>query len=217
MKKLLACAATLVAALGIAYFGTTTALSGTAALAGSAPTHTAVVKIEVDKGHGSGVHLGNGYVLTAAHVVSGQEEVVVKLDDGQSVVAADVLWQNPKYDVALLRVVHSDGVDTANLECRTVPPGEAIQVRGNPGKIEFVDMRGYAAGEPRAFGPWSDVVPTDITIVGGVSGGGVFDADGDLVGLAVGGLLSRVGMSVSVTGVTFIVPGSAVCELLARS
>ena len=34
-------------------------------------TETATVKIQVSNGHGSGVHIGDGFILTAAHVVGG--------------------------------------------------------------------------------------------------------------------------------------------------
>lgn len=49
-----------------------------------------------------------------------------------------------------------------------------------------------------------------------MSGGPVFDADGHLIGITVGGLLAPIGNSASLTGIGFIVPSKSVCELLAR-
>ena len=37
----------------------------------------AVVKIITDKGHGSGFHMGNGHIITAAHVLRGASVLAI--------------------------------------------------------------------------------------------------------------------------------------------
>ena len=69
------------------------------------PAHQAgsVVKIMQGTGHGSGVHIGDGFIVTAAHVVGDAKETEIKLDDGATR-KAETLWVNKAYDIALVRV-----------------------------------------------------------------------------------------------------------------
>lgn len=170
------------------------------------------VKIVMEQGHGSGVHIGNGYVVTAAHVV-GDRIPKVKLDDGSEQEAV-VLWTNKANDIALLRTAAT--MSSSALDCRVAENGELVEARGNPTVLEFVSSAGRIAGVEREFGPWARVLPVDMTIVMGMSGGPVFAADGRVVGISVGVLVAQLGFAPSLTGFGAVVPSAAVCELLAR-
>lgn len=192
-------------------------LSGREYLVSAAPamaTETAAVKVEVTGGHGSGVSIGNGFVITAGHVAKGSKTVTLKTKDGKTR-QADVLWINEEYDIAL---PHSNDktMDAAKLDCRVAHIGEYITSYGNPMKVEFSAAFGRIAGEAVAYGPWKSVVVTDMTTIMGMSGGPVFDADGHLVGITVGALVAPIGKSASLAGLGFIVPSKSVCDLLAR-
>lgn len=81
------------------------------------PEGSSVVKVIVGNGHGSGVNIGDGYIVTAAHVVGNEKVVRVK---GRWPFAifetdAEVLWSNPAYDVALLRIGGAHGLVPASL------------------------------------------------------------------------------------------------------
>lgn len=182
-----------------------------------APAHPTLpgstVKIVMEQGHGSGVHIGNGYVVTAAHVV-GDKTPRVKLDDGSEQEAV-VMWTNKAHDIALLRTART--MSASALDCRVAANGERVEARGNPTVLEFVSSTGRVAGVEREFGPWARVLPVDMTIVMGMSGGPVFAADGRVVGISVGVLVAPVGFAASLTGFGAIVPSAAVCELLARA
>lgn len=177
-------------------------------------TETTVVKVILKNGHGSGVSIGNGYVLTAAHVVQDSKTATLKTKDGRNMEAV-VLWSNKEYDIALLRF-QGGNMDAASLDCRVAQLGDTIISYGNPLNVEFASAYGRIAGEPRAFGPWQSVFVTDITTVMGQSGGPVFDADGRLIGITVGVMGAPMGFSHSLVGYGFVVPSSSVCELLAR-
>lgn len=177
-------------------------------------TETTVVKVVLKNGHGSGVSIGNGYVLTAAHVVQDSKTATLKTKDGRNMEAA-VLWSNKEYDIALLRSRYGN-MDAAALDCRVARTGDFITSYGNPLNVEFAAAYGRIAGEPRKFGPWQSVFVTDITTVMGQSGGPVFDADGRLIGITVGVMGAPMGFSHSLVGYGFVVPSSSVCELLAR-
>ncbi len=177
-------------------------------------TESATVKIQVNNGHGSGVHIGDGFIVTAAHVVGDAKEVQVKAKGGENR-KADVLWVNKAYDIALLRT-SSDGLGVAHLSCSAVKAGDPIVAYGNPLKIEFVAAYGKIAGEPRETGPWKSVYVTDITTVMGQSGGGTFADNGDLIGITVGVMAAPIGFSGSLVGYGYVVPSTSVCELLGR-
>lgn len=130
----------------------------------------ATVKIIADGGHGSGVHIGGGVIVTAAHVVGQSRNVTFKTTDGLEF-QAHVLATNTNYDVALLisdRFVHRASLP---LSCADIPAGGSARLVGNPLGIDFVTMRGHVAGEPRALGPWARVYVIDATAAPGMSGG----------------------------------------------
>lgn len=172
-----------------------------------------VVKIIEGKSHGSGVHIGDGFIVTAAHVIGEAKETEIKLDDGATR-KAEVLWVNKAYDLALVRT-SAHGLADSHLSCRVPENGETITARGNPTILEFVSAYGRVAGSERKFGPWQSVFVTDITTVPGMSGGGVFDEAGDLVGITVGVLTAPAGgMFPSLSGFGTAVPGATVCKLM---
>jgi S1-C subfamily serine protease len=189
----------------------------------AATTHTShighpTVKILVGKGHGSGVYIGSNLILTAAHVVAGADDgkITVKTESG-NILDGEVLWSSKARDVSLIRVSGVFGLSPAVLSCTTPKIGDAIHARGNPLSVEFFSSWGRVAGDKREMGPWLVGVPTDMTILPGMSGGPVFGSDGRVVGLAVGVLMAPAGFSgMSFTGATLIVPGSTICPLLGR-
>lgn len=174
------------------------------------------VKVMTDGGHGSGVHIGSGYVLTAAHVVKAATKVKIKTDTSE-VQSAEVLWSNPAYDVALLSLAKPGRVGAAALSCREPAPGEAIHADGNPQHLEFVGATGRVSGKARESGPWRSVLVTDIATIPGMSGGPVYDDRGRVVAITVGVMLVNRGLISSLVGLGFAVPGSTICRLMGRA
>jgi S1-C subfamily serine protease len=181
-------------------------------------TDAATVKFFVGESVGSGVHIGEGYIITAAHVVDGAKTARVKARDGKEY-EADVLWANRAYDIALVQVADNPTIPAASMSCRTAIVGENIKAVGNPFGIEFLSAFGRISGEPREFLPnWKLAFVVDMTMLGGQSGGPVFDESGSIIAIIVGGMLSPSGKdSRSPTGYNFAVPSAVVCKLLGRS
>lgn len=199
------------------------ALAGLAVLVGTVearpylfkPDAMTTVKVLGENGHGSATNIGNGYFVTAAHVLHGENEVKLKTSSGNQA-TADVLWASDKYDIALMK---SDvtGVDAANIECRRPERGEYLKLSGNPINMEFIDTRGHVAGDVMFdIGPWGESIPVDAAIAPGMSGGGAFDKDGDLVGVNAGVMIMPVGMAGGPVGLAYVVPSSVVCMLMGR-
>lgn len=186
------------------------------------PVHKAQpsdVEIMLDAGLGSGVHIGDGLFLTAAHVVDHpSKRLDVKLRD-KSLRAAKVLWMAKDYDIALLSADGKD-VDSSKLACRDVKVGEAISAIGNPLGIESITAFGRVAGETRQIGDRPMYV-MDMTVVMGSSGGPIFDEKDEIVGIADAIMVAPLGDQAkptpSIVGYSYAVPSSIICKLLARA
>lgn len=194
-----------------ALFGLLTACTGFT----KPPQAGSTFKVLANGGHGSGVHIGDRFVLTAAHVVTTADVVTLKADDG-SVRQATVLWVNKDYDVALLRYDRDENIAMSTLACREAKAGETLLARGNPGSLEFVSTHGKVSGSARKHGPWASVLVFDGTVAPGMSGGPTFDIAGRVVGLTVGLMAIPMGFNAALAPISYVVPSSAVCTLLAR-
>src|SRR5690606_29314560 len=103
------------------------------------PAPSPAVKVMTEGGHGTGVSIGNGIILTAEHVVGDNKTVKIKTEAG-TVIDADVLWSSEKYDIAYVRAIDAADIGTANLACREPRLGEEITIRGNPSNQEFITV-----------------------------------------------------------------------------
>lgn len=173
------------------------------------------VRVSVENGHGSGVHIGNGFIVTAAHVVGEAKTADIKAEDGQTFTAT-VLWSNKDYDVALVRVEAKSAIQSRPLSCKDPAAGTLIQTTGNPLNLEFIRTWGHVGSVVAKRGPWLRTFIADITVAGGVSGGPVYDMQQRIVGIVVGTAVQPLGLSGSFIALTYVVPASAICSLLAR-
>lgn len=170
------------------------------------------LKVIAGAGHGSGTHLGNGFILTASHVVDGGDKITVKSDAGTSY-PAEVLWVNKGYDVALLYVGTPMTVGALDLDCAPHKAGERVTLYGNPMDLEFVYTHGWINGDQKQRGPWRETLPLDMTIVMGQSGGAVVGENGKVIGIGVGVMVAFQGL----TGIGYMVPATSVCHLLGKA
>lgn len=187
------------------------------------------VRIETPVSIGSGVYIGNGMVLTAAHVVANAPApmvdgkvvgppVVLLRSDAGDVQQGEILWLNKEYDIAAVRPANARRFTAAALSCRAPTRGEEVTAEGNPLGLKFITMHGYAASEPSEYAPnWKSAFVTDISMASGMSGGPAFDKFGEVVGINVGVLDPHGGKDGATSGFAFIVPGDAICGLLGRA
>jgi S1-C subfamily serine protease len=185
-------------------------LATAAVVATSGPAHpiaSASVKVMAAEGHGSGVHIGGGLFLTAAHVVTEGVALKVRTNGGVDT-DSEVLWTNKRFDIAL---IHSPQVvaKVAALACVQPAIGDRLTGEGNPYNFEHVTVRGEAVSKSGVRGPWAHAFVASMSVFGGMSGGPVYDRLGRAVGIIVGMLRG--------TSFAIIVPGAAICPLLARA
>lgn len=154
---------------------------------------------EVKYGSGSGVVVADRYVLTNYHVVDGANSLKVSIsstDSDEELLDATVAAYDEDLDVAVLYVPE------LNLEPVTIGDSDSLQVGdyvfniGNPLSFIKTVTAGVVSGLNREiatstttdrYGRTSNVVntmiQTDAAINSGVSGGGMFDTAGQLVGI----------------------------------
>ena len=199
------------------------AFGATYKYAGSVPAHffseavaaepaSSHVRIKAGPALGSGTHIGDGFVLTAAHVVAANKTVTVEGDNGSSY-EAEVLWTNTAFDVSLVRIAGNASVGVSPLSCAPNFIGQKVQAFGNPMGVAFVYTKGEVNGAARQHGAWKRVVPLDMTTIYGQSGGGIIDEAGNVVGVTVGLLPTQFGIS----AFGWAVPGEAICALMGRT
>lgn len=181
----------------------------------SKPHPSSVVKVILTNGHGSGVSIGGGYVLTAGHVAV---DGVVSLKNSLGVEQpAEVLWYNKDYDVSVIMASKPEILGNSPLSCRVPNVGEEVIATGSPLDTEFTSYWGHVNGSLVKSGPWNEVVSLDMTIIPGISGGPLFDKSGNVVGIAVGVASFDNERMHTLTGIGFAVPGATICKLMART
>lgn len=174
------------------------------------------VKIMLTQGHGSGVNIGNGYILTAAHVAGDSSTLDIKFEDGTTA-KAETLWVNKGNDIALLRFKDDGHTRSAKLACRSPKLGEAGAAFGNPVAFENLVFRGFVNGAPANVGSVKGAIPTDLTILPGMSGGALYDVEGYVIGINVMTALVPMGFMPSWARIGFSVSGATICGLMGRA
>lgn len=156
------------------------------------------------RGQGSGfIVSADGVILTNAHVVRGAREVIVKLTDRREF-AARVLGSDPKTDIAVLKI-DATNLPTAPLgSARDLQVGEWVLAIGSPFGFENSVTAGVVSAKGRSL-PDDSFVPfiqTDVAVNPGNSGGPLFNARGQVVGIN-SQIFSRTG---GYQGLSFAIP-----------
>lgn len=172
----------------------------------------ATVLVKLESGHGSGVHIGGGYIVTAAHVAEGEAKFSVRYPSNATTDQVEVVAIDKQHDLALLKTPYNG--PAAKLSCKALSVGDAITIVGNPFDMEFVTTYGRVAAGTQKVGRWAEAFIGDIVAGPGNSGGPVFDESNRVVGILVGGLGAG---SIPIVGWSYIVPSTTICRLMGRS
>ncbi len=159
----------------------------------SAGNDAPVVRVVADtcngREAGSGVVLADGIVLTARHVVRGATTVQVDTGDLGPVTAEVLGVDGTGRDIAVLRVPALAGRPAAVVARTEVVPGTDVAASGHPRGGERRTVAGAVLGYVDAGPLAADgrrVLTVDAAFQPGMSGGPVVDAEGRLVGIAIG-------------------------------
>ncbi|MEO8278267.1 MAG: Do family serine endopeptidase [Ideonella sp.] len=137
------------------------------------------------RGEGSGfIVRADGLILTNAHVVSGADEVTVKLTDRREF-RAKVLGSDKMTDIAVLKIAATD-LPVATLAPPQGPRvGDWVMAIGSPFGFENSVTAGVISATRRAL-PGDSFVPflqTDVAINPGNSGGPLINMRGEVIGI----------------------------------
>ena len=160
---------------------------------------------EQDTGAGSGVIITtDGYIVTNNHVVEGLGNISVYLQDGTKYPATLIGTDNFS-DLAIIKI-EAENLPAATLgNSVNTAVGTTVYAIGNPlGLFTSSVSRGIISGLDRTItidGVSMTLMQTDAAVNPGNSGGGLFNAEGELIGV-----VNAKTASVDVEGLGFAIP-----------
>ncbi len=149
------------------------------------------VGVRVGPAHGSGVIIKDNYVLTAGHV-NGQpgRDAVFILQDGTAV-RGRTLGMNASIDSGLMEITDQGDFPAVEMgDSSKLKRGQWVLALGHPGGYESGRRPVLRLG--RILDVEDDAIRTDCTLVGGDSGGPLFDMQGRVIAIhsRIGGPLT---------------------------
>ena len=166
------------------------------------------------QGLGSGVIVSpDGFILTANHVVSGAEEVMVGLGTELRKYKAKKVGTDPGTDVALLKIEEKNLPAIAFANSEKARAGDIVLAIGNPfGLRQTVTMGIISAVGRGGIGivDYENFIQTDAAINMGNAGGALVDTAGRLLGINTA-IFSRSGGN---QGVGFAIPANLARDVM---
>src|SRR5437899_6074417 len=166
------------------------------------------------QGLGSGVIVSpDGYILTANHVVSGADEIMVGLGTELRKYNAKKVGTDPGTDVALLKIEEKNLPAMMFADSEKARAGDIVLAVGNPfGLRQTVTMGIISAVGRGGMGivDYENFIQTDAAINMGNSGGALVDAAGRLLGINTA-IFSRSGGN---QGVGFAIPANLARDVM---
>jgi serine protease DegS len=137
-----------------------------------------------DQGLGSGVVIGEGYVVTNWHVIRDVDQILVQLADGR-VAVPQLVGTDPETELALLKIDLPDLPMVRMGRSDTLEVGEVVLAIGNSLGLSQTVTMGIVSATGRGLGvtEFEDFIQTDAAINAGNSGGALINARGELVGI----------------------------------
>lgn len=132
---------------------------------------------------GSGViTTADGLILTAAHVIQGADELEVVFPDGEQV-RGKVLGANYSKDIAMVQIMAKGPWPFAGMgDSKPLSAGDWVVALGHSAGFDAARTPPVRFGRVVSKGP-GNFLTTDCTLIGGDSGGPLFDLNGKIVGI----------------------------------
>lgn len=155
-------------------------------------------------GNCSGTHIGEGKILTAWHCVQfldvGKYTLVTQKRTGEywnTLLKTNgyVVWKDQDLDLAILEVKDPSIFAVADVCYREPVLGETVYAFGNPAMQEDSLLKGIVSKVLRKIainGVERSYFQVDAGLVGGISGGALYDEGGCLIGVNAAGIPGTV-------------------------
>jgi S1-C subfamily serine protease len=160
---------------------------------------------------GTGFIIGPRLVMTNAHVVAGSSSALVEATGGRDL-AAEVVYYDPRIDLAVLRVGRALGADPLQFEQVPAKAGDDAIVLGYPLDGDFTVTPARVRQNIKLKGPdiyesgeiIRDVLTVRAKVQSGNSGGPMIDPTGKVTGVVFGAAVDdpETGFVLSVDQVT---------------
>lgn len=163
----------------------------------------------ITEGAGSGVIIReDGYIVTNDHVTSGARNITVKMNDGTTHEAV-LIGSDVKTDLAVIKIDVDGLVPAVFGSSGSVKVGDRVIAIGNPlGSLGGTVTDGIISALDREIevnGQMMTLLQTNAAVNPGNSGGGLFNAFGELVGI-VNAKPSSSSYTTSIDGLAFAIP-----------
>ncbi len=188
-----------------------------------------VVCITVSTSSGTGAGTGffisdDGYIMTCYHVVEDQEAMSVTLSDGTTSYVASYVGGDEDQDVAIIKIDAADGETFHGVtlgDSSLLAVGDTVVAIGNAlGTLANTTTEGIVSALDRAItmsdGTVMSLLQTDCTINSGNSGGPLFNAYGEVIGIvnAKYSSSSYSTSTASIEGIGFAIPINDVTDIM---
>ncbi len=168
----------------------------------------------IDSGAGSGVIVdADGYIVTNHHVIDGATKISVTLRDGTTY-EAELVGSDADLDVAVLKITPDKKLVEATFgDSDALMVGQRTVAIGNPlGQLGGSVTEGILSALDRDVlidGKTMSLMQTDTAINPGNSGGGLFDQNGNLIGIvnakSSGSEIEGLGFAIPVNDVVNVI------------
>ncbi len=159
----------------------------------------------------------DGYIVTNHHVIEGATKITVTLADG-SAYAAALVGSNDTNDVALLKA-KAVGLRSVTLgSSSAMRVGDQVVAIGNAlGELSSSLTVGFISGMDRDIttdGTVINMIQTDAAINSGNSGGPLFNAKGEVIGITSAKYSGTTSSGASIEGISFAIPLDDVIDMI---
>lgn len=150
-------------------------------------------------GHGSGVYLGNGIILTAWHCTGMDNAWVEDMYGNQFAILEEVYCGDWTEDIGFIKINPKADIPAMTRFGDMPEIGDKAYICGNP--LDIVMFGNFTTGTITKVGVdipgwWDDAIISDATACPGNSGGGVYNEDYELIGILVGGYIGYDNISI---------------------
>ena len=177
----------------------------------STPSYTTV--------SGSGVIISeDGYIVTNEHVVAGADEgtVDIKLYNGESY-KAEIIGYDTRTDLALLKIDENNLPYSSFADSSQLIMGEDVIAIGNPLGLGVSCSNGIVSALEKEIyinNVYINVIQTNAAVNEGNSGGGLFDLNGNIIGIVNAKKSSSASSAASVEGMGYAIPSNTVKRII---
>lgn len=166
----------------------------------------------ITEGAGSGIIISpEGHIITNNHVVEGAGKIIVTLSNGDDFTAM-VIGRDEQTDIAVIKIGGATLTPAIYGNSDTIAVGDLALVIGNPlGALGGSVSAGIISALDRELtidGKTMTLLQTDASINPGNSGGGMFNGQGELIGMVVA---KSAGSNVE--GLGFSIPSNVLKEI----